>query len=278
MRILIAARNCRPDAGARCSARRTKPQIVDRAPDFGASGLHAGALSAGQPRAARPAARSTSSFAAVSRWTATRSATAMARRCNLRSSQAIGRFGVIRQLSRADLLEVLRQAAPAPAAAAWARASPSIVERGDEVEVLAGAASLGRFDLVVVPTASSRLSPARRRRSRDEGDGLGRLGLVGSLRIPRRTRSVTEYWGAEPLRRCLPHPRPAPGYGLRPDRRRSASGIGAAAAPSRAELCAGCKVVVARAVRGQAGRPSRHVLLEARRLPFRRTGSRGASC
>jgi 2-polyprenyl-6-methoxyphenol hydroxylase-like FAD-dependent oxidoreductase len=63
-------------------------------------------------------------------------------------AKAIGGFGVICQLSRGDLLEVLRQAAP-DLPLQMGTAVTGIVDHGDEVEVLAGTTSLGRFDLVV---------------------------------------------------------------------------------------------------------------------------------
>jgi 2-polyprenyl-6-methoxyphenol hydroxylase-like FAD-dependent oxidoreductase len=110
-------------------------------------------------------------------------------------ARAIGRFGVIRQLSRADLLDVLRQAAP-DLPLRMGTAVTDIVEHGDEVEALAGTASLGRFDLVV--GADGIHSRVRRHVAGDIG--MKETGWGGWVwwapadAAPHE--AVTEYWGA----------------------------------------------------------------------------------
>ena len=61
---------------------------------------------------------------------------------------ALGKFGVTRQLSRSDLLQILRDAAPDAPLEMGVRVT-RLVEHGDEVEAFADTRSLGRFDLVV---------------------------------------------------------------------------------------------------------------------------------
>lgn len=108
---------------------------------------------------------------------------------------ALGRFGVTRQLSRADLLEVLRGAG-ADVELRMGTKVTGIVEHGEEVEALAGAASLGRFDLVVGADgihSSVRRFVAGDTEMKPTGWG-GWVWWAPSAAAPHRT--VTEYWGA----------------------------------------------------------------------------------
>lgn len=108
---------------------------------------------------------------------------------------ALGRFGVTRQLSRADLLQVLRDAGADVELRMRTRVT-EIVEHGQEVEALAGDRSLGRFDLVV--GADGIHSSVRRFVDGDtEMKPTGWGGWVWwapAAAAPHRT--VTEYWGA----------------------------------------------------------------------------------
>jgi 2-polyprenyl-6-methoxyphenol hydroxylase-like FAD-dependent oxidoreductase len=110
-------------------------------------------------------------------------------------AQMVGRFGVIRQLSRADLLEVLRQAAP-DLPLQMATTVTDVVEHHGEVEALAGAQSLGRFDLVV--GADGIHSRVRRHvagevEMKETGWG-GWVWWAPADAAPHEV--VTEYWGA----------------------------------------------------------------------------------
>ncbi len=110
-------------------------------------------------------------------------------------AKVIGRFGVIRQLSRADLLDVLRQAAP-DLPLRMGTAVTDIVEHGDDVEVMAGTTSLGRFDLVV--GADGIHSQVRRHVAGDvamkETGWGGWVWWAPANAAPHE--AVTEYWGA----------------------------------------------------------------------------------
>jgi 2-polyprenyl-6-methoxyphenol hydroxylase-like FAD-dependent oxidoreductase len=110
-------------------------------------------------------------------------------------ASTIGRFGVIRQLSRPDLLDVLRQAAPDLPLQMGVNVT-GIVEHGDEVEVLAGGASLGRFDLVV--GADGIHSHVRRHVAGDiQMKETGWGGWVWWAPSDAASHQVvTEYWGA----------------------------------------------------------------------------------
>lgn len=97
-------------------------------------------------------------------------------------ANALGRFGVSRQLSRADLLQILREAAPDVPLDMAVRIT-RLVEYGEEVEAFDDTRSPGRFDLVVgADGIHSGGAPSRRGRGRDAADRLGRLGVVGAGR------------------------------------------------------------------------------------------------
>jgi 2-polyprenyl-6-methoxyphenol hydroxylase-like FAD-dependent oxidoreductase len=108
---------------------------------------------------------------------------------------ALGKFGVTRQLSRADLLQILRDAAPDVPLRMATRVT-ELVEQGAEVEAFAGKESLGRFDLVV--GADGIHSAVRRHVAGDvdmrpTGWG-GWVWWAPAEAAPHKV--VTEYWGA----------------------------------------------------------------------------------
>jgi FAD-dependent urate hydroxylase len=108
---------------------------------------------------------------------------------------ALGRFGVTRQLSRADLLGLLRDAAP-DAPLRMGTKVTELIERDDEVEAFAGKDSLGRFDLIV--GADGIHSTVRRHVAGDvEMRPTGWGGWVWwAPGDAAAHKTVTEYWGA----------------------------------------------------------------------------------
>jgi 2-polyprenyl-6-methoxyphenol hydroxylase-like FAD-dependent oxidoreductase len=108
---------------------------------------------------------------------------------------ALGRFGVTRQLSRADLLQILRKAAPDLPLEMGMRVT-RLVEHGNEVEAFADTRSLGHFDLIV--GADGVHSAVRRHVAGDiemRPTGWGAwVWWAPAAAAPHKT--VTEYWGA----------------------------------------------------------------------------------
>jgi 2-polyprenyl-6-methoxyphenol hydroxylase-like FAD-dependent oxidoreductase len=177
MRVLIAAAGI---AGLTLSAllrqKSIKPQIVDRASDFSQAGYMLGLFPMGNR-----VLHWLGAFDAFVRRSEPMDTYAL---CNGHGetmqtfdlASALGKFGVTRQLSRADLLEILRDCVPDVPLSMGTRVT-TLVEQRDEVEVFAGEESLGRFDLVV--GADGIHSAARRHRTDVECvRRLGRLGVV----------------------------------------------------------------------------------------------------
>jgi 2-polyprenyl-6-methoxyphenol hydroxylase-like FAD-dependent oxidoreductase len=149
MRVLIAGAGI---AGLTLSAllrqKGIKPQIVDRASDFAQAGYMLGLFPMGNR-----VLHGLGAFDAFVRRSEPMDTYAL---CNGHGetmhtfdiASALGKFGTTRQLSRADLLEILRDCAPDVPLSMGTRVT-TLVEQGDEVEAFAGEESLGRFDLVV---------------------------------------------------------------------------------------------------------------------------------
>ncbi|MGD9879776.1 MAG: FAD-dependent oxidoreductase [Reyranella sp.] len=108
---------------------------------------------------------------------------------------ALGKYGDTRQLSRADLLQLLRNAAPDVPLRMATRVT-ALVDHGAEVEALAEGESLGRFDLVVGADgihSTVRQHVAGEIAMRPTGWG-GWVWWAPAAAAPRT--KVTEYWGA----------------------------------------------------------------------------------
>jgi 2-polyprenyl-6-methoxyphenol hydroxylase-like FAD-dependent oxidoreductase len=107
----------------------------------------------------------------------------------------IRKFGVIRQLSRGDLLEILRDCAPDVPLRTGVNVT-SLAEHGPEVEAFAGSESLGRFDLVV---GADGIHSSIRRHVAGEVE-MHRTGWGGWVWWAPADAAphalVTEYWGA----------------------------------------------------------------------------------
>ena len=196
MRILIVGAGI---AGLTLSAllrqKGIKPLLVDRAPDFAQSGYMLGLFPMGNR-----VLHGLGAFDAFVRRSEPMDTYAM---CNGHGetmqtfdiASALGKFGVTRQLSRAALLEILREAAPDVLLRMDTRVS-ELREQGEEVEAFAGQESLGRFDLVV--GADGIHSAVRRHVSGDvEMRPTGWSAWVWwapAEAAPHKL--VTEYWGA----------------------------------------------------------------------------------
>ena len=196
MRILIVGAGI---AGLTLSAllrqKGIKPLLVDRAPDFAQSGYMLGLFPMGNR-----VLHGLGAFDAFVRRSEPMDTYAM---CNGHGetmqtfdiASALGKFGVTRQLSRAALLEILREAAPDVLLRMDTRVS-ELREQGEEVEAFAGQESLGRFDLVV--GADGIHSAVRRHVSGDvEMRPSGWSAWVWwapAEAAPHKL--VTEYWGA----------------------------------------------------------------------------------
>jgi 2-polyprenyl-6-methoxyphenol hydroxylase-like FAD-dependent oxidoreductase len=196
MRVLIVGAGI---AGLTLSAllsqRGIRPQLVDRALDFNAAGYMLALFPMGN--------RVLHGLRAFDSFLARSEPMDVYTMCNGHGepmqtfdiAAALGRFGVTRQLSRADLLQLLRDAAPGVPLEMGVRVT-RLVEHGDEVEAFADTRSLGRFDLVV--GADGIHSAVRRHvagdvEMRPTGWG-GWVWWAPSAAAPHKT--VTEYWGA----------------------------------------------------------------------------------
>lgn len=172
-----------------------RPQLVDRAPDFDAAGYMLALFPMGN--------RVLHGLGAFDAFLARSEPMDTYTMCNGHGEAmqtfdiagALGKFGVTRQLSRADLLQILRDAAADVALEMGVRVT-RLVEHGDEVEAFADTRSLGRFDLVV--GADGIHSAVRRHvagevEMRPTGWG-GWVWWAPAAAAPHKT--VTEYWGA----------------------------------------------------------------------------------
>jgi 2-polyprenyl-6-methoxyphenol hydroxylase-like FAD-dependent oxidoreductase len=196
MRVLIAGAGI---AGLTLSAllrqKGIRPQLVDRAPDFNAAGYMLALFPMGN--------RVLHGLGAFDAFLARSEPMDIYTMCNGHGEPmqtfdiagALGKFGVTRQLSRADLLQILRDAAADVPLEMGVRVT-RLVDHGDEVEAFADARSLGRFDLVV--GADGIHSAVRRHvagevEMRPTGWG-GWVWWAPAVAAPHKT--VTEYWGA----------------------------------------------------------------------------------
>jgi 2-polyprenyl-6-methoxyphenol hydroxylase-like FAD-dependent oxidoreductase len=196
MRVLIVGAGI---AGLTLSAllrqKGIRPQLVDRAPDFNAAGYMLALFPMGN--------RVLHGLGAFDAFLARSEPMDIYTMCNGHGEPmqtfdiagALGKFGVTRQLSRADLLQILRDAAADVPLEMGARVT-RLVDHGDEVEAFADARSLGRFDLVV--GADGIHSAVRRHvagevEMRPTGWG-GWVWWAPAVAAPHKT--VTEYWGA----------------------------------------------------------------------------------
>jgi 2-polyprenyl-6-methoxyphenol hydroxylase-like FAD-dependent oxidoreductase len=172
-----------------------RPVLVDRAPDFSEAGYMLGLFPMGN--------RVLHGLGAFDAFLAKSEPMDIYTMCNGHGEAmqtfdiagALGKFGVTRQLSRADLLDLLRNAAPDLPLSMGVKVT-ELIERGDQVEALAGSQSLGSFDLVV--GADGIHSTVRRHvagdvEMRPTGWG-GWVWWAPSQAAPHKT--VTEYWGA----------------------------------------------------------------------------------
>jgi 2-polyprenyl-6-methoxyphenol hydroxylase-like FAD-dependent oxidoreductase len=172
-----------------------KPLVVDRAPDFAEAGYMLGLFPMGN--------RVLHGMGAFDAFLAKSEPMDTYAMCNGHGetvqvfdiATALGKFGVTRQLSRADLLQLLRDAAP-DVPLRMATKVTELVDHGEEVEAFADKESLGRFDLVV--GADGIHSSVRRHIAGDvEMKKTGWGGWVWwapAAAAPHKT--VTEYWGA----------------------------------------------------------------------------------
>lgn len=196
MRVLIVGAGI---AGLTLSAllrqKGIKPQLVDRAPDFNAAGYMLALFPMGN--------RVLHGLGAFDAFLARSEPMDIYTMCNGHGeamqtfdiAAALGKFGVTRQLSRSDLLQILRDAAPDVPLEMGVRVT-RLVEHGEEIEAFADARSLGRFDLVV--GADGIHSAVRRHvagevEMRPTGWG-GWVWWAPAAAAPHKT--VTEYWGA----------------------------------------------------------------------------------
>ena len=196
MRVLIVGAGI---AGLTLSAllsqRGIRPQLVDRAPDFNAAGYMLALFPMGN--------RVLHGLRAFDSFLATSEPMDIYTMCNGHGEPmqtfdiagALAKFGVTRQLARADLLQILRDAAPGVPLEMGVRIT-QLVDHGEEVEALADTRSLGRFDLVV--GADGIHSMVRRHvagdiEMRPTGWG-GWVWWAPAAAAPHST--VTEYWGA----------------------------------------------------------------------------------
>ena len=196
MRILIVGAGI---AGLTLSAllrqKGLRPQLVDRASDFDTAGYMLALFPMGN--------RVLHGLGAFDAFLARSEPMDVYTMCNGHGetmqtfdiASALGRFGVTRQLARADLLQILRDAAPDLPLEMAVRVT-ELVDHGAEVEAFAGARSLGRFDLVV--GADGIHSAVRRHvagevEMRPTGWG-GWVWWAPAAAAPHR--AVTEYWGA----------------------------------------------------------------------------------
>jgi 2-polyprenyl-6-methoxyphenol hydroxylase-like FAD-dependent oxidoreductase len=196
MRILIVGAGI---AGLTLSAllrqKGLRPQLVDRASDFDTAGYMLALFPMGN--------RVLHGLGAFDAFLARSEPMDVYTMCNGHGetmqtfdiASALGRFGVTRQLARADLLQILRDAAPDLPLEMAVRVT-ELVDHGAEVEAFAGARSLGRFDLVV--GADGIHSAVRRHvagevEMRPTGWG-GWVWWAPAAAAPHW--AVTEYWGA----------------------------------------------------------------------------------
>ncbi len=196
MRVLIVGAGI---AGLTLSAllrqKGIKPQLVDRAANFEAAGYMLALFPMGN--------RVLHGLGAFDAFLAKSEPMDIYTMCNGHGeamqtfdiAAALGKFGVTRQLSRADLLQILRDAAPDVPLEMGVHVT-RLVEHGDEVEAFADTRSLGRFDLVV--GADGIHSAVRRHvagevEMRPTGWG-GWVWWAPAAAAPHKT--VTEYWGA----------------------------------------------------------------------------------
>jgi 2-polyprenyl-6-methoxyphenol hydroxylase-like FAD-dependent oxidoreductase len=196
MRVLIVGAGI---AGLTLSAllrqKGIRPQLVDRAPDFDASGYMLALFPMGN--------RVLHGLGAFDAFLARSEPMDVYTMCNGHGEAmqtfdiagALGKFGVTRQLSRADLLQILRDAGADVPLEMGVRVT-RLIEHGDEVEAFADSRSLGRFDLIV--GADGIHSVVRRHvagevEMRPTGWG-GWVWWAPAAAAPHKT--VTEYWGA----------------------------------------------------------------------------------
>ena len=196
MRVLIVGAGIAGlTLGALLRQKGLKPLLVDRAPDFSVSGYMLGLFPMGN--------RVLHGLGAFDAFLAKSEPMDIYTMCNGHGeamqtfdiAAALGKFGVTRQLSRADLLQLLRDCAP-DVPLRMGTPVTGLVEQGAEVEAFAGKESLGRFDLVV--GADGIHSTVRRHidgdvEMRPTGWG-GWVWWAPASAAPHKT--VTEYWGA----------------------------------------------------------------------------------
>lgn len=196
MRVLIVGAGI---AGLTLSAllrrKGITPVVVDRAADFSVSGYMLGLFPMGN--------RVLHGLGAFDAFLAKSEPMDIYAMCNGHGeavqtfdiAAALGKFGVTRQLSRADLLQLLRDCAPDVPLSMGTNVT-ELVEQGAEVEAFTGKESLGRFDLVV--GADGIHSAVRRHvagdvEMRPTGWG-GWVWWAPAEAAPHKV--VTEYWGA----------------------------------------------------------------------------------
>jgi 2-polyprenyl-6-methoxyphenol hydroxylase-like FAD-dependent oxidoreductase len=171
------------------------PLLVDRAPDFSAAGYMLGLFPMGN--------RVLHGLGAFAAFLAKSEPMDVYVMCNGHGEAmqtfdiagALGKFGVTRQLSRADLLRILRDCAPDLPLRMNTKVS-ALRDHGEEVEAFAGSESLGRFDLVVGADgihSTVRHHVAGDVEMRPTGWG-GWVWWAPAEAAPHKT--VTEYWGA----------------------------------------------------------------------------------
>lgn len=196
MRVLIVGAGI---AGLTLSAllrqKGIRPQLVDRAPDFNAAGYMLALFPMGN--------RVLHGLGAFDAFLARSEPMDVYTMCNGHGEPmqtfdiagALGKFGVTRQLSRADLLQILRDAAPDAPLERGVRVD-RLVDHGEEIEAFADDRSLGRFDLVVGADgihSAARRHVAGEAEMRPTGWG-GWVWWAPAAAAPHKT--VTEYWGA----------------------------------------------------------------------------------